>query len=211
MLTVRITELIVEYTPAFFIAVVLNSVFSAYALQKAYPEEQTVKSRLCPNPLTHLDFIGTLFPIGLVILGTPMVFGWSKTFFSESDSTINSNHKNRFLASISGIMGNLIACLVVGLFLSLLPKLAIFPNLAGCMPGNYFIRLLFKVFSVNLSFFLINFLPIPPFTGSELLMLAGGKKVCDIFSKIHPYSVLILLAIVFSALIKSYFFLYLME
>jgi Zn-dependent protease len=197
MLTVRLIELVTEFFPAILIAVTINSAFAIFALGKTSPENELFNPRKSLNPLKHLDIMGTVFPIALVIMGRPMVFGWAKEFFPTSNYEVAKDHKLRLTASISGIMGNLVACLVIGLFLSLLPKLSIFPNLAGSVSGNYFIRVLFKTFVVNLSFILISFIPLTPFAGSKLLMTALGDKACKVFSFIQPYSILIIIAMVF--------------
>ena len=182
--------------PAFIIAIGIHEFFHAYTAYKLGDFGTVQDGRVKVNPLVHLDFLGTLLPMCLSFLGSPVIFGWGKPV--KVDSTRFDNPiKGMGFTAIAGPIGNLFACILIGLFLSISPRIDFLYNLMHNSYGNYFFRFMFRLFAINAGLFLFNSLPIPPLDGSKIIMAFGGKKAIQAFEKIKPFSLLIILAIIF--------------
>jgi len=62
----------------FLFSLSIHEAVHAYASDRLGDPSARLKGRVTLNPLAHLDPIGTLLPILLILTGSPIVFGWGK-------------------------------------------------------------------------------------------------------------------------------------
>ena len=139
--------------------------------------------RMTLNPLPHIDPIGTLFPILLLLSGSPIIFGWAKPV---PINPYNFSNYNRGMTAVSaaGILTNLFIAWVLALLFKFLP--GIDPTFAGA--------LLFGV-RINVVLAVVNLIPIPPLDGSRLFASFLSYKYQELMHRIEPYGFMILIAI----------------
>ncbi len=65
--------------------------------------------RLSLNPLKHLDPLGTLFPILLILSGSSFVFGWAKPV-PINYWRLKYGRLGEFLVAVAGVTSNFILC-----------------------------------------------------------------------------------------------------
>lgn len=117
--------------------------------------------RLTLNPIKHLDFFGSfLFPLLLVIIRSPVVFGWAKPVPFNPYNLRDQKYGPAKVAA-AGPLANLSVVLIFGLLIRLLPQTI----LVATGLGQIFSWIIF--FNLLLAFF--NLIPIPPLDGSKLL------------------------------------------
>jgi Zn-dependent protease len=139
--------------------------------------------RLTLNPIPHIDPIGTVFPILLMLSGAPIIFGWAKPV---PINPYNFKNYNRGMTAVSaaGILTNLFIAWVLALLVKFLP--GIDPTLAGV--------LLFGV-RINVVLAVFNLIPIPPLDGSRLFASFLSYKYQEMMYRLEPYGFMILIAI----------------
>lgn len=189
--------------PAFMLVILVHEFFHYMALKSLTksPDE----SPLSFHPIKHFDILGTLLPICLVISGYPIVFGWGKRIEA---CFIGSPRRNscEFLFSMAGMIGNLILCLVTGLFISIIPKNEFLFSLTTKPSGVFFYTFIFRLFSISLAVLLINLLPVPPFDGARLVFKAFGNKLKPWEEKLQILGLLIVVTIILTGLGGIIFF-----
>lgn len=177
----------VIYTaPAALIAIVLHEMAHGFVSYKLGDPTPKYDGRLSPNPMNHLDFMGT---ICLIFLR----FGWAKPV------RINSRYyKNRrtgvMLTAIAGPLMNYILA-----FVGVFGYVLIFKLTGGYFGpvANYLFNF-FRYFAmINVGLGTFNLIPIPPLDGSKILSLLihGDENYSMRNVNRYGYIVLAMLAI----------------
>lgn len=177
----------------FLIAILIFSIVIhevSHGVMANYLGDPTAKyaGRLTLNPIKHLDPVGSvLVPLFLVILRSPILFGWAKPVPINPYNLRDQKYGSAKLA-FAGPGSNLGVALVFGLILRFFPEIAANPAIGLIFGYIIFINILLAVF---------NLLPIPPLDGSHILFtfLPPGLENLKIF--LSKFGIFILLFIVF--------------
>jgi Zn-dependent protease len=163
--------------------------------------DNTAKSlgRLKINPLVHIDPVGTiLVPAMLFFSGAPFIFGWAKPVPINISTVMRNGGTNAAIAvSLAGITYNFALAALCAAF---------FPMFAHpASATEAFIALfLYQSVVINVLLGVFNLWPIPPLDGANAVRyLAEGMKwraFAAFYDKIHPYGMLILVAVLFTPL-----------
>ncbi len=141
------------------ISVVAHEVAHGFAALHFGDKTALYKGRLTMNPLKHIDPIGTiLVPIFLVLVKSPIGFGWAKPVPFNPLNFTNVRLGTRVVA-LAGIVVNFSLAIIFGLALRFL----------GPSLGEGAALILYLIVVINLSLGIFNLIPIPPLDGSKIL------------------------------------------
>jgi len=141
--------------------------------------------RLTLNPIPHLDPFGTLLPIILMVIGSPIVFGWAKPV-PINPYNFTDYRKGMIWTSAAGILTNLFVAWVLATIVKLLPT--------ATTDVMYIVQnaLLFGV-RINIVLAIFNLMPIPPLDGSKLFGMLLPSQFSQYIYKMEPFGFMILL------------------
>jgi Zn-dependent protease len=134
--------------------------------------------RLTPNPIKHLDPIGTLM---LLFAG----FGWGKPVEFRTQA-LSSKRFGAAIVALAGPMMNLLLAL-----LSAVLYIQVFDQDRTSILGQF----LGVFFIINVILAVFNLIPLPPLDGSRLLTIFLPPKRQNIIFFLDKYGFLILLAL----------------
>ncbi|NAZ23115.1 MAG: site-2 protease family protein, partial [Thermocrinis sp.] len=105
--------------PAIMMAVIFHEYAHGWVAYKMGDSTAKEYGRLTINPIPHIDPLGTIiFPAILLLLGSPILFGWAKPVpinpFRFRDLRVGT-----FFVSIAGISMNLALAFLFGLLFRL--------------------------------------------------------------------------------------------
>lgn len=154
--------------------------YVAYTFGDMTPKTQ---GRLSLNPFKHLDPIGTLM---LFIIG----IGWAKPV-NINPENINENYKKLklLLIALAGPLSNFI----LGIFFIFTLYFLIEFSILKSALLIFFFNLIIKI---NFVLALFNLIPIPPLDGANILANLMPEKMANIYFKIAPYSLIILVVLI---------------
>ncbi|GAB4284004.1 MAG: site-2 protease family protein [Candidatus Rifleibacteriota bacterium] len=189
--------------PAFIVVILIHEYFHYLAASVLLGEESFRNQQF--NFVCRVDLFGTLLPFCLILSGYPLVFGWGKRFeadFSESEKKTSCE----ILFAFSGIVGNLLVCLVTGLFITMAPKIDLLYSLTKSHSGIFFLTFIFRLFAISLAVMLINFLPVPPFDGARLLFNVFDHRLKKYEGRLQMLGLLIVTTLILTGIGGMLFF-----
>jgi len=135
--------------------------------------------RLTFNPIAHVDLIGTiLLPLAMLILGSPVVFGWAKPV-PVNYNNLKKPKTDIALVAAAGAATNILIAIIAGLVIRALA-------LANFLSDGSFI-VLYYIFIMNLAFAVLNLIPIPPLDGSKVLASFLPRNAAYKYLSINDY------------------------
>ena len=140
--------------------------------------------RITLNPIPHLDLMGTLLPILLLVSGAPLIFGWAKPV-PYNPYNLKDQKWGPAIVGIAGPASNFLVALFFGLIIR-------FGTVLEILPMAFFEIASLVVF-INLLLMFFNLIPIPPLDGSKVLFAVLPYKWQDVQHTLERYGFLILL------------------
>jgi len=153
------------------------------------------EGRLSLNPLAHVDPIGTLLLPGVFIalssagLGG-LLIGWAK-FVPISERNFRDPRSGAIKVAAAGLLSNL----VMAIAFAFLFKFA--AGMPGSSEGLWLgVKTMAQLgISFNVSFFVLNLLPLPPFDVGRMLLVTLPPRQAMKLEQLQPYTFVIILVL----------------
>lgn len=173
----------------FLLSLSIHEAAHAWASDKLGDPTAKLSGRLTLNPIAHLDPLGTLLPVILILTGFPIVFGWGKPVPFDPFNLQNPR-KDSALISIAGPTANL----VMAIFLSLLLRVLI----TSISLNPDIITFLSQIIALNVMWAIFNLIPIHPLDGGKVLVgILPQKQAYEVDNFLKKYGRLLLIALIF--------------
>lgn len=143
------------------LSIVLHEVAHGYAANWLGDPTARLAGRLSPNPLVHIDPIGSvLIPASLFLLGTPFLFGYAKPVPYNPYNLRNQKWGEAIVAA-AGPLTNVLLAIIFAALVHLAPFLGL---------SAEFIQMAVYVVFINMLLALFNIIPFPPLDGSKVIV-----------------------------------------
>ena len=163
--------------------------------------DQTAKrlGRLSPNPLRHVDPVGTvLVPAVLFLLHAGFLFGWAKPVPVDWRN-LKRPRLDMALVAVAGPAANI----VMALIWAMVAKVA----LVSVASHPWIVQVLFAMgtagIAVNLMLAIFNLIPIPPLDGSRIVSRLLKPAWAYHYDKIERYSIWILMILLATHILSA--------
>lgn len=188
-----IQQISVTLLPLLF-AITLHEVAHGWVAGQLGDYSAEKAGRLSINPLRHIDPFGTVLLPGLLLLagyltgGPGFLFGWAKPV-PVDQAKFGNPRRDMALVAVAGPLANFFMAILwatIAKFGILLQSS--FASEAMVLMGGIGI-------SINLILMILNLLPVPPLDGSKILAGLLPAPWAWKFSKLEPYGIYILIAL----------------
>lgn len=150
--------------------------------------------RLTPNPVKHLDLVGSIILPALLIFTAGMAFGYAKPVPINPSKLKGTDRAGFAIVALAGPVSNVALAFIAATLLR--ARIDAAPQAVTLTSPNLYVQILAAAVFVNVLLAAFNMLPIPPLDGSRLLRVflsRGGREILD---KIEPFGFLILLVLI---------------
>jgi Zn-dependent protease len=170
------------------VAIVLHEISHGWVANAFGDPTARDLGRLSPNPVRHVDPVGTIIlPLVLAIAGAP-VFGWAKPVPVVA-ARMRNPRLHMMLVAIAGPGMNLLLALA-GVF-ALAAAVAAMPPGSG--PGAFLLANLENFLVINIFLAVFNMLPMPPFDGGHVVEGLLPRPLAKRYAKLGKYGFLLLI------------------
>jgi Zn-dependent protease len=187
----------------FYFSIMVHEVSHGLVAYRLGDDTAKEMGRLNLNPLKHIDPFGTfLLPLMMVLIGSPVIFGWAKPV-PYNPYNLKNPKKGAAIIGAAGPLSNFIIALIFGAIIRLVGPFANTASASGVL--FTFITFLNVVVIINLMLGVFNLVPIPPLDGSKLLFAALSKKYYGVQRFLERYAMPLLLLFIFFGLTFTVF------
>lgn len=173
----------------FFSAVVIHEFSHAFVAFRLGDSTAKRMGRLTLNPIAHIDPFGTiLLPAMLILLKSPVLFGWAKPV-PINFAGLKNPKRDMIWVGLAGPLANLGMAFIGSLFLKM--GFSNVPIAAALIQSLMIINVVLAVF---------NLIPIPPLDGSRVLLGLLPAPLALQVAAIEPYGFLVLFALLYMGL-----------
>ncbi len=164
------------------VAIVLHEISHGWVANAFGDPTARDLGRLSPNPIRHVDPIGTVaLPLVLAVSGAP-VFGWAKPVPVVAQRLRNPR-VHMMLVALAGPGMNLLLAMLAGIVLALVR-----PEGRPEGGGELFLLLnLFNFIAINLFLAVFNLLPLPPFDGGHVVQGLLPRRLAFHYAKLARF------------------------
>ena len=156
----------------------------AYALGDPTAKNE---GRLTLNPISHLDFFGSIFLPIILYMSAGFIFGWAKPVPYNPYNLKNQKY-GPAMVGIAGPLSNFLIALVFGVLIRFSGVL----NLPAA-----FLQIAFFIAFLNLILAVFNLVPIPPLDGSKVLFAFLPARSIEFQEIFERYGIFLLLIFIF--------------
>lgn len=175
----------------FFFAIIIHEISHGWVAYKLGDPTAKYSGRLTLNPFVHIDPLGTiLLPIVLVLMHSPVVFGWAKPV-PVNFWNLRKPQQDMIWVGLAGPLANII----LGIILAVILKSPLVTN-------AYSADILKTAIVINFVLAVFNLIPIPPLDGSRVLMGLLPRETAMSYTLLEPFGFLIVFMLLFFGLFE---------
>ena len=197
MLMSDLIQTVLIYALPVIFAITLHEAAHGYAARHFGDPTAHLLGRITVNPVKHIDPVGTIAMPLLLYFATAgaFLFGYAKPV-PVNFGRLRNPKRDMIWVALAGPGANLVQA--IG-WLVLLYAL-----LAAGIDERFWLQMCRAGVTVNLVMFAFNLFPLPPLDGGRILVGLLPWKQAELVSRVEPYGFFIVLALVVSGLVGTY-------
>jgi len=193
--------LLLLIAPPVLLAITVHEAAHGWVASRRGDPTAFLMGRVTFNPLKHIDPVGTIlvpasiFLMSKALVGVPFLFGWAKPVPVDWRRLRNPRW-DMALVAVAGPAVNLLMAFAWGLAIKAMALLVV----AVPLPASFlqlYVEMCVIGIVINLVLMALNLFPLLPLDGGRILNALLPPPLAARFSRLEPYGIVILLALLF--------------
>ena len=172
------------------LSIVAHEVSHGYAALLFGDPTAKIAGRLTPNPLKHLDFIGSIVVPSIFLLTSGGIAGWAKPVPYNPINLRDRKWGEIFIAA-AGPLSNLLLVIVFLVLAKVIFRTSLVNSLGDL--ADPIGTMLGVGMSLNIILAVFNMIPVPPLDGSKVLMNLLPDSVAESYAQVPDWAGFIVL------------------
>jgi Zn-dependent protease len=195
-----IQQISIWFIPVLF-AITVHEAAHGWMAEKLGDDTARKQGRVSFNPIRHIDLIGTIIlPIATFFIGG-FLFGWAKPVPVNWFNLRKPRRDSAFVA-LAGPAANLLMAIFWALLsLGIMKLESAEINWLSMDSLKFFIYIASAGIFFNFVLMILNLVPILPLDGGRILFSILPPTIGNIFIKLEPFGLIILVALLISGLL----------
>ena len=195
--TSQLIQTVLIYALPVLFSITVHEAAHGYAARYFGDHTASMLGRITLNPLKHIDPVGTILMPLLLYFATSgaFLFGYAKPV-PVNFGNLRHPKRDMVWVALAGPLSNLLQALL---------WLALFIVLLGLnIEERFFVEMARAGVLVNLVMWAFNLFPLPPLDGGRILVGLLPYRMAYPISRVEPYGFFIVMALVISGIVGSY-------
>ena len=195
--TSQLIQTVLIYALPVLFSITIHEAAHGYAARHFGDHTASMLGRITLNPLKHIDPVGTILVPALLYFSTSgaFLFGYAKPV-PVNFNNLRNPKRDMIWVALAGPASNLVQALL---------WLALFIVLIGVgVEERFFLQMAKGGVLVNLVMWAFNLFPLPPLDGGRILVGLLPYRSAATLSRVEPYGFFIVLALVLSGIVGTY-------
>lgn len=190
---ISLIQKVVIYALPLLFAIIVHEVAHGWVASKFGDQTAKLAGRLTLNPIKHIDPIGTIVVPIVLLITSPVIFGWAKPV-PVDPRNLHNPRSDMVIVALAGPVSNLL----MAVFWALIAKLSVVlhPWLSVPLEGMGWAGL-----QINVMLAVLNCLPIPPLDGGKAVSNLLPGRMAWYFYRFEPYGFFLLLILMFTGIL----------
>jgi Zn-dependent protease len=183
-----------------FFSAIIHEIAHGYVAYLRGDDTAQKAERISLDPLVHMELFGSiLFPVVLLFLEEPIIFGWARPVPVNRKNLKNPKTDFLFVA-IAGPFSNMLLAVFSSLGICFIKM---FPNFEFSVLAESFLHTMLNINTVLMT---VHLIPIPPLDGAKIITCFLPEKIAAKYLDMNPYVCLIMLFIVLSPAANNFMY-----
>ena len=193
----NLIQTVMVYALPVLFAITVHEAAHGYAARHFGDNTALMMGRITLNPLKHIDPVGTILMPVMLYFATSgaFLFGYAKPVPVQFDNLRNPKRDMVWVA-LAGPLSNFVQ--------AILWAVAMVALVAFSVDEPFFLKMARAGVLVNLVMCAFNLFPLPPLDGGRVLVGLLPWKQSQMVSRVEPYGFFIVLALVVTGLVGTY-------
>ena len=193
--------LLLLIAPPVLLAITVHEAAHGWVANRRGDPTARLLGRVTFNPIKHIDPVGTiLVPLSIFfmsksLVGVPFLFGWAKPVPVDW-RRLRDPRWDMALVALAGPAVNLLMALAWGLAIKLMALIVLVVPIPSAVLYAYADMCVIGIL-INLFLMALNLFPLLPLDGGRILNALLPPRLAFRFSRLEPYGIVILLALMF--------------
>ena len=195
--TSQLIQTVLIYALPVLFSITVHEAAHGYAARYFGDHTASMLGRITLNPLKHIDPVGTILMPLLLYFATSgaFLFGYAKPV-PVNFGNLRHPKRDMIWVALAGPLSNLLQALLWLALSSVLKELNI--------NERFFVEMAHAGVLVNLVMWAFNLFPLPPLDGGRILVGLLPYRMAYPISRVEPYGFFIVMALVISGIVGSY-------